>query len=242
MTGLRLLASTPSPLATRFSRLAPLAPAELDALGQAERNQRRSPARREMVALGDPVRERRALVSGWAGRQRVLADGRRPILGVLLPGDLLGMGQHRNPIAPTSIVAITEVMTVPLPAAAPGSALAEAYARSVALEEFHNLAQFTRLRRLDAYERIADWLLETRERLAHAGLTVGGHFPLPMTQEILADTLGLTSVHVNRTLQAMRRDGLLVFQDKMMLLPDPERLATLVEYRPARVRLGDPTL
>jgi CRP-like cAMP-binding protein len=62
---------------------------------------------------------------------------------------------------------------------------------------------------MSAYERIQDWLSEIHERLLLAGRAGPESFPMPLTQEMLADALGLTSVHVNRTLQAMRRDGVL---------------------------------
>ena len=80
-----------SPLLTRLTRLTQLAAAEIDALRTSERYQRRLPARRELMAEGELIRERRALLSGWALRQRILSDGRRQILSFLLPGDLVGV-------------------------------------------------------------------------------------------------------------------------------------------------------
>ena len=223
-----------SPLTTRLSHLASLAPAEVEALQIAERDQRRSPARREMIAEGTPIREQRALLSGWACRQRILRDGRRQILSFLLPGDLIGVCHQSNPIAATSILAITDVVTCPAPKASEiGGGLAEAYAVSGALEEHYLLRQVTRLGRLSAHERLADWILEIRERLALAGLCSGNELPIPLTQEILADALGLTSVHVNRTLQGMRRDGLLTSRSGVISLHDRARLEDLVEHRPA---------
>ena len=227
--------ATTSPLVTRFSHLAPLKASEADALDAAERDRRRYPARREIIAEGAAIREGRALISGWACRQRILSDGRRQILGFLLPGDLIGVCQHSNPIAPTTVLAITELATCSIPPVEAGSALAEAYARSWALDQQYMFAHITRLGRFNAYERLADWFLETRERLALAGLAAADRFPLPLTQELLADALGLTSVHVNRTLQALRRDGMLSTRGGMISLPDRERLERLVDYRPARV-------
>ena len=202
---------------------------------RAERDPRRFPARREFVVEGEAIYSARALLSGWACRQRILLDGRRQILGFLLPGDLVGVCRHANPVAVTTILAVTEVVTCALPAAQPGSGLSEAYARSAALEEYGFLAQITRLGRFNAYERVADWLLETEERLTLNGLASAGSFPLPITQEMLADALGLTSVHVNRTLTALRRDGLLTLRGGIISFPDRARLAKLVGYKAARV-------
>ncbi|MBV9841346.1 MAG: Crp/Fnr family transcriptional regulator [Sphingomonadaceae bacterium] len=238
MTILKAPLAGGSPLLTRLSRLTRLDDMAVEALQTAARDVRRSPPRRELISEGEPIRERYALLAGWACRQRILSDGRRQILSFLLPGDLIGVCQHSNPLAATTIIAISELVTCPAPVADPGSALAEAYARSAALEERYMLAHITRLGRFDARERLADWLLETQQRLATTGLSVADQFPLPLTQEMLADALGLTSVHVNRTLQAMRRDGLLILRQGMAFLPDRDQLEKLVEYKPARVSAG----
>ncbi len=147
------------------------------------------------------------------------------------PLDHVGVSHHGNPVASATTLAVTDVTTCVLPSAPAGSGLAEAYAFCAALEDHHNLAQITRLGRLSAAERIADWLLETQERLLLAGLAVGDELPFPLTQEFLADTLGLTSVHVNRTLQAMRHNGLLASRSGTMTLIDPQRLREMVGYR-----------
>lgn len=227
------------PLITRLGRLARLHPGDRAALTIAERTARRSPARREIVAERSPVREARAILSGWAFRQRILANGSRQILQFLLPGDLFGLCRHERPLAMSSIAAVTEVITCQLPDAGNDGALERAYSMSAALEEFYLLAQITRLGRLDAVSRLADWLLETHDRLRIAGLCDGDTFAMPLTQEMLADCLGLTSVHMNRTLQAMRRDNLLQGKMGSVTLPDRQRLENLVDYRPAHVAAGD---
>lgn len=228
--------ATGSAFSLRLSQLSQLDEDELQALGLAERDQRRWPARREIVAEGAPVREPRALLSGWACRQRILSDGRRQILSFVLPGDLIGVCPQSNPVSSTTILAVTEVVTCAVPdARADKRGLAEAYALSTALDEHFLFAQITRLGRLSALERLADWILETHDRLLFAGMADPDRLPLPLTQEFLADTLGLTSVHVNRTLQTMRRDGLLTSRAGMIVLPDRDRLERLVDYKPARV-------
>lgn len=237
----RVPAPTPNgaALSMRLSRLAALTAEDMQKVADAEQDLRRSPARRELVGEGEPIREQRALLSGWACRQRILVDGQRQILSFMLPGDLIGVCQHRNPLTATTILAVTELVTCAVPEPREGSELAEAYARSAALEERYLLAQITRLGRLDAYRRVADWLLETRDRLALVGLLTGDQFALPVTQEMLADALGLTSVHVNRTLQALRRDGLLNLHGGMVSLTDRERMERLVDYKPMRVSSDD---
>lgn len=219
----------------RLASLAPLSPPEIEALQEAERTRQRFMPQREIVAEGTPVREAAVLLSGWACRVRQFADGRRQVLSLLLPGDLIGVCRQCHPLAVTTVFTLTEVVLCPAPSTVGRPGLAEAYAVSGALEEAYLFRQIARLGRLSAYERIADWLLEIRDRLTAVGLTDGGRLPMPLTQEVLADALGLTSVHVNRTLQSLRRDGLIEWRGGAVRLTDPAALVALLDYRPVTV-------
>lgn len=222
------------PAIARLARLAPLDDADHAALLEARSSIRRIAAHREIVAEGAPVAGAGLILDGWACRVRFFPDGRRQILSLLLPGDLIGIGRQPRPLAPTAIAALTDVTVCALPVArTPG--LAEAYAVSGALEEHYLFRQLARLGRLSAYERLIDYMLEIRERLGAADIGDQQSFPMPLTQEVLGDALGLTSVHINRTLQAMRRDGLIVLKDGVAQLANVERLARLVDARPPRV-------
>jgi len=219
------------PVIRRLEGLSPLAPDELALLRDAESSTRMVSAHREIVREGQRVLSGSIILSGWACRVRILADGRRQILGLLLPGDLLGICRHHNPVTATSVTALTNVVLGRAPRPPdPTSGLAEAYARSGVLEEAYLYRQIARLGRFSAYERIIDFLLEVRDRLAMAGLADTDRFPLPMTQEALGDLLGLTSVHVNRTLQVLRREGLVEFTSSMAKLKDVDRLVRIVGY------------
>jgi CRP-like cAMP-binding protein len=231
LTGLAL----PSAHDAALTRLSALVEFDIDgrlALEQAAKSRFTCPALRELLGEGQRVVQPSILLGGWAGRMRLFADGRRQILGFILPGELIGFCPHRDPLAATTITALTELSLAPAPE---GDALAGAYALSHALEEFYLFRHIARLGRLSAYERLVDWLLEMRDRLAISGLATADRFPVPMTQEALADTLGLTSVHVNRMLQLLRREGLIVSRGGVVHLPDPARLEELVDYRPALV-------
>lgn len=223
---------------TRLASLAALSLSEVEALREAERSRFRCIPQREIAAEGAPMREPALILSGWACRVRQFADGRRQILSLLLPGDLIGMCRQREPLAAATIRPLTEVVLCPAPRADGSEGLAEAYAVSCALDEAYLLRQVARLGRLSAYERIADWLLEIRDRLVAAGLADGPRLPMPLTQEVLADMLGLTSVHVNRTLQSLRRDRLVEWRNGVVELTDPRALASLLDYRPVAVTRG----
>lgn len=224
----------------RLRSLVPLNPEDLAALERASLERCEVSPRCELQVAGMRIKEPLLLLSGWAYHAQVLLDGRRQISGFLLPGDLIGNCQHSNPAAATSVIALTPVSfcRAPMPARDHAtSSLAEAYALSAATDMHHLYRHITRLGRLSAFERIADWLLEIRQRLQACGLAAGTEFPLPLTQEVIADTLGLTNVHVNRTLQAMRRDGLVEIRSGRVKILDEHALESLVQYHPPTVTL-----
>jgi CRP-like cAMP-binding protein len=238
MSSLPLSEPLSSAAVTRLSALAALDADELAAIRAAEGSGREVAKFREIMAERQPIAQPNIILAGWACRARIFADGRRQILSFLLPGDLIGFCRHRDPISSTTVTALTRVTLAPAPRPRPerdGAGLAAAYAMSAAIEEYYLLRQIGRLGRLSAHERLLDWLLETRERLLLAGLVTGNSFPMPITQDSLADALGLTAVHVNRTLQALRRDGLLQLQGGYATLPPVERLAALADHRPMQV-------
>lgn len=222
------------PALTRLAALAALDVIAIKALQDAIGGARFVRARRELVAEGSPA-QRLLIVSGWAARVRQLADGRRQLLGILLPGDLIGNCRHPEPLAMSTVTAMSDVSVCVAPPASVSPSLDEAYAISHAYEEAYLLAQITRLGRLNAQERIGDFLLELSERLEMSGLAQGGSFELPLTQETLADALGLTSVHVNRMLQLSRKEGDLVLHGGRLTLPNSAMLAHKVGRSPVRV-------
>src|SRR5262249_8459524 len=84
--------------------------------------------------------------------------------------------------------------------------------------------------RRSAYERISHFLLELFVRLGEAGLTNGMSFLMPLTQELIGDALGLTTVHVNRTFRALRADNLISIRDKSITILDFEALSQLSDF------------
>jgi CRP-like cAMP-binding protein len=185
----------------------------------------------EIIGEGELIKVSPIVLTGWACRVRYFRDGRRQILGFLIPGDIIHQSRAGLPSSAT-IAAVTHVSMAEAPVAEPSSSLARAYEVTAALEEFYLLRQVARLGRLNAYERVVDFLLEMNDRLAAAGLAVEDSFDFPITQELLADCLGLTSVHVNRTLQMMRREGVLELKGRTARVMNREALASFVEYRP----------
>ncbi len=203
-------------VALRLGRLARLSSAEVDILRDLSQATRHCPAQAELCVEGR-VQAPVMLLSGWACHQRILGDGRRQIIRFLLPGDAVGSLARPGLPASSAVLALTPVVVAdarPLLRTAdengvPLTGLAEAIAQMSYADEINLRDQVVRLGRQTAYERLVHLVLEFYARLRAIGMVDGDSFALPLTQDILADALGLSVVHINRTLQQVRRDRLL---------------------------------
>lgn len=175
----------------------------------------------------DPERNQaRLVVKGWIARGAMLTDGRRQIVGLSLPGDVIVASGSVD--ADLQVWALTEIVTIDATAfwialSEPGptaSTLREAWRRFRTAERLRMARQVIRLGRLNAYERTAHLLLEIYERQVRLGTAGGGVLHLPLTQDVLADILGLSAVHMNRTLQQLRRDVLVDYRAGRTVLQD----------------------
>lgn len=193
-----------------------------------------------------PVRRPHYLVSGWACRFRHLSDGRRQIFDFVLPGEGIGVCLRPAPLANTSTTALTPVRLVDAAPLLRAEALDSCKELVCALQthadadERRMLDQVVRLGRLSALERLAHLILDLHQRLVVVGQADGDRFSLPLTQETLADALGLSVVHVNRTIQELRRQNLVQLERGVVRLPDRDGLARLAGYERPEHRSGQP--
>ena len=160
---------------------------------------------------------------GWACRYRLLPDGRRQITGLYLPGDICEphWALGKRPTQP--VVALTNVRATGLSWTPQGVLPVESQQacwKSLAEVIERQTNWLVTLGRKTALERLAHLLLELFERMRAAGLSYGQQCAMPLTQMEIADMTGLTPVHVNRTLQAMRQRGLVELQSKWLRIPD----------------------
>ena len=224
-------------LLRRLSSLAQLSPAELQLLRDMAVNPRRLPNQAELCFAGR-VQTPQVLMSGWACYQRVLRDGRRQILSFLLPGDFIGSVMHSTLPASRTALALTPVVTADAVAlqtamdavALPG--LVDAVHRTAYAEEVRMRDHIVRLGRQTAYERVVHLMLEFRHRLNATGQVLDDGFAVPLTQEVMADALGLSVVHINRTLQQIRRDSLFELRSGYVKLRQVEAMETMVDWSP----------
>lgn len=211
----------------RMRALTSLPERELAALSLHDRNLERHGVGADVHLEGEAPRPR-IIISGWAARRQVLSDGRCQIFGFCLPGDTIGLGPGAGAPLPYTVTALTPLRTLDAEriygAAGGHSALRRASERLRAEEHRELVDQVVRLGRLGAYERLAHLLLDLHRRLETVGLATERQFPLPLTQEILADALGLSNVHTNRVVQQLRRDGVVEIKGRVAYVRDRERL------------------
>lgn len=167
------------------------------------------------------------LVDGWVLRAEHLPDGARQITDILVPGDPYTVLTPAED-ASSTMIACGQVKVAILDLEAldePTRALVEEGLRVALREDMHRLrARVVSLGRRAARERLAHLMAETYARLTTVGLVEDRRFMCPLTQEQLGDALGLTSVHVNRTLRRLHDEGLLLMAKRYVEILDLERL------------------
>lgn len=232
--GLMARASGMGAVAHRLSQLSLLSQSELGTLQKLEK---RKEYDADALIAGDGLSTYTAprfLLSGWACRQRVMSDGRRQIFGFLIPGDVVGAPS--GPSAFANVVALTPVVTADVPLSEDkhlSSASASVYSKLIAAAEHETekllYDHIVRLGRMNGLERMAHLLLELRRRLSRVGLVNGQSFPMPLRQESLGDALGMSTVHVNRTMQQLRFKKLIQCSGREVTVLDPVRLSALAD-------------
>ena len=222
-------------LTFRFSSFASLSDAESGLLQDLAGAARSYPPHRDIRAAGTPPR---MIVAGWAAQCRQLANGQRQVISLRLPGDFVWpLAQLSSPWS-CAVTALTELETVdaqPLVDALAGPdypSLARTARVMAHLDHMLLGDQIVRLGRQTATERFVHLMLELHGRLAQVGLAEDGCFAMPLTPEVLADVLGISVVHVNRTVQQLRRDRLLEVWDGTVTLLRRERLEALASWAP----------
>lgn len=201
-------------------------------------NVRQVRAKRDIIREGDKPEHVHVMLKGWAARYKVLPDGSRQIMAFLIPGDFCDLHVTILSEMDHGIVAITpaEVAFVPravmenLPLERP--ALARALWRATLIDEAVLRSWIVSLGRRDAQTRIAHLFCELYARLALVGLAADGQFESPLTQEVMADATGLTPVHVNRMLQQLRADNLILLKGRHVTIPDLSALAKVAGFDP----------
>jgi CRP-like cAMP-binding protein len=226
------------PFVTRLSRLMELGAADLMSLERIVGSERLTKKRKDLIVAGNEYRNLCFVKNGYAIRHKVLRNGKRQILNVILPGDVIGFPVSFFDRSFYSVVAVSDLTYnvcsldsfVRLCHEEPqfGLVLSWLAAHEAAIYAEH----IVDLGRRTPSERLAHFLLEIHARLLAVGRAGDASFDLPFSQEVMADVLGLSVPHLNRVLQQLRGERLITSRGRLVELTDMAGLQTLAQYQP----------
>ncbi|WP_131195514.1 Crp/Fnr family transcriptional regulator [Lichenihabitans psoromatis] len=194
---------------------------------------RRVEAHENFVHQGEASTVLHFLLTGYACRYKLLSDGRRQIAAILVPGDSCDLHGLLQKTLDYSVKTLTDCTIVEIPRSA-ALGWTETHPRLTRALWWSCMADEAVLRewlanvaRHDARQRIAHLFCDLLFRLQAVGLARENSYDFPLTQEELGDMTGLSTVHVNRTLQELRIDGSVILKGRRMTIIDIERLKTI---------------
>lgn len=175
------------------------------------------------------------VIRGWAARVCMLKDGAQQITDIFLPGELcdlprLNGGSSGRVIALTPLsLAVLDRQAV-VRAAEKRPKLALAFLHVASSEQAVLREWLVCLGTREKREHVAHLLCELHQRLSRLGMVTDHGFDLPLTQEQLAETTGMTPVHANRILQRLRKDGVISLEERHLRIIEPLRLKDIGEF------------
>ncbi len=236
----------PHPLFVKLGRFLHLTQAEQEYLVRLFSNQDTFAPKAQIVRAGEPVNGAYLVAEGWAVRSRTLPDGRRQILNFILPGDFCDPTTFVESNAVNSITAMTELRVTRinrqqvLDLVTHSPRLGAAFWWHETYESTMTRAHLVAVGRMNAFERIAYLLRELESRLQIISRVQGSTFHFPGTQSDLADALGLSNVHVSRTLRRLSLEGILKISGSGITILDTGRLASCAKLRTPIEYVGSP--
>jgi CRP-like cAMP-binding protein len=237
-----------NPLIQKLEGFVELSDADRDALHRLASVARDVPARTNLVREGEPPSDIIFITEGIGCRFKQRANGARQITAYLVPGDtcdldiaLLNRLDHTiATLSPCKVARVSATTLREITENHP--AIARAMRISALIDEATLREWLVNIGCRSALERIAHLFCEFLVRLRAVGLATEDSCDLPMTQHELADTTGMTTVHVNRSLQELRRRGLIELKGKNLKVLDWPRLRSLAEFKAGYLRVDGQTM
>jgi CRP-like cAMP-binding protein len=198
----------------------------------------------DLVREGDRPDRSMLVAQGFTTRYRLLGDGTRQITAIHLPGDFVDLHSFLLKTMDHSVGALSACRAVTFPHANLRAIterhphLARMLWLMTLLDSAIHREWIVAMGRRSALEQLAHLLCEIFTRLAVVGLgDTTRELMLPINQTELGDTLGLSTVHVNRTLQQLRAERLISWQGQAVRILDWDRLAAIAEFDPTYLHL-----
>ncbi|MER2269793.1 helix-turn-helix domain-containing protein [Methylobacterium oxalidis] len=235
---------TSNPFARKLEGFVALTDADRALLEQISASPRIVQPHTDLVREGDKPDGVFLIMGGFACRHKLRASGARQIMAYLLPGDLCDLDvalldTMDHTLTTLSVCRVVHIAPETVAQLMEHPQIARALRMSTLVDEATLREWLVNVGRRSADERIAHLFCELLLRLQAVGLATENSYELPLTQVDLADTTGLTNVHVNRTLQSLRRQGLIELQGRRLTILNPPRLRALAEFKPNYLHLGD---
>ena len=197
------------------------------------------------VNEGDSPAESCLVVEGFAARIKTLPNGVRQIMAIHIPGDFCDLHSFALKRMDHGIAALSRCKIAKVPHAKLTEIterlprLTRALWWDLAIDAAILREWMVGAGRRSAYHQIAHLLCEMLLRLRSVGLVEDNTYAFPLTQAELGDAFGLSTVHVNRTLQALRREHLLISKGRAVTIPNAKALATAAGFDPTYLGLSD---
>jgi CRP-like cAMP-binding protein len=230
-------------LTRKLENFAPLSGDDKQFLAEIARPGRSVAARTDIIREGDRPDNVRLVLEGFACRYKILPDGKRHIMAYLVPGDLCDVHIFILKAMDHSIGTLSACRVVDIPRSRilemlERPAIARALWWSSLVDEATLREWLVNIGRRSAEQRVGHLLCELLMRLQTVGLTNGSSYELPLTQTDVAETMGLSFVHVNRVFQRLRASGFITLRSKRLVITDAEALKVFSEFNPNYLHLG----
>jgi CRP-like cAMP-binding protein len=234
---------TSTPLIHKLESILVLSEDEKDVLRTISGTIKTVGPRQDLVREGDRPHECCLVLEGFVYRYKLTTEGKRQIFSFHIPGDIPDLQSLHIDVMDHSLSSLcaTKALFIPhetvcdLMRRCPR--IADAFWRDTLIDAAVFREWILNLGRREAYGRMAHLLCELYVRLKAVGLTNGNGYAFPLTQAEFGDALGLSTVHVNRTLQDLRGEGLITLRNGSVTVLDWDRLKEAGEFDPTYLHL-----
>lgn len=221
---------------SRLMHASTLGDEEIAAVADLCRQPKEIPAKKYLSRDGDEMVSFPVVLSGWAARYQILRNGARQITRLLLPGDAFYFDSSPDSIAIEEVVTLSPCRIVNILHSDMRNVIERFPAVGEALRSYGCMENavlsswVVNVGRRDALERMAHLICESHYRLAMIDPAQGNQMFFPLTQDDLADVLGLTPVHINRKLQQLRQEQLITLRSKQLTILDLRTLQQVAGF------------